>query len=314
MKASWYAPAGEYCKDHTIIERDGRYHLFSISGTEGTSWYYSDSESRLSHSVSDNLRDWTFVGHVLSARGEMPAFPELDIEAPWREDKVWAPHCIEADGKYWMFYTGVEHHVITPDSYTSPHGYHVQRICLATSTDLVHWEHRSEPVFVETSAMTSHPGAALRDPMVLRDEAGGRWIMYVTMYTEDFRNAVGALLSDDLLHWSFDRFVYIEPLGSDIITESPFVTEHGGNYYLFVNKGYAVADNPLGPFSACIAYEGEQDGWGAGENFVVGGKLRRSILGGEGRIVEQGEPYGGQIAVFDLEWTGTGFRYAPLSL
>ena len=310
MGASWYAPEGEYCKDHTIIERNGEYHLFSISGTAATSWYYSDSESRLSHSVSSDLRNWTFKGHVLPARGTMPPCPSMQIHEPWREDKIWAPFCLQAKGKYWMFYAGIEHDILTPDADTMPYGRHVQRICLATSADLLSWERHPDPVFVETPEMSPHPGAALRDPMIMRDEAADRWIMYVTMYAEDQRNAVGALVSDDLLRWSFERFVYVEPLGSDIITESPFVSEIGGRYYLFVNKGYAESAHPLGPFSPCISYDGEQPGWGAGENIVIGGRLRRSLLGGENLIAEKGIRYGGQIALFDLIWTGSRFRYA----
>jgi sucrose-6-phosphate hydrolase SacC (GH32 family) len=310
MNAFWYAPQGEYCKDHTIIEKDGAFHLFSISGSAGTSWYYSDSESKLSHSVSEDLKNWSFIEHVLPAREEMP--PNKYTEGKkWREDKVWAPHCIEHNNKYFMFYTGVEHLELSKGDYYPSWSKHVQRICLATSTDLVTWTRHPEPVFTETQEMTSHPGAALRDPMVMWDRINLRWLMYVTMYTEDYQNAVGVLLSENLYDWSFKQFVYIEPKDSEIITESPFVSEYKGKYYLFVNKGYSVSGSPMGPFPPCIQYLGEQPGWGAGENLIINGKIRRSLVGGGGLILENGTRYGGQIALFDLEFVNNGIRYAP---
>jgi hypothetical protein len=313
VSASWYAPAGEYCKDHTIIERDGLFHLFSISGTAGTSWYYTNSESKLSHSVSADLRRWEFRGHVLSARGELMA--GAPGTRPWREDKVWAPHCIEADGRYHMFYTAVEHQHTARDEFdlTTGREIHVERICVATSTDLEQWTASPTPVFEETADTSAHPGRALRDPMVLRDEGRGIWVMYVTMLTAEGRNAVGALTSPDLADWSFERFVYIERQDAETTTESPFVTTWADSFFLFMNDGYAVSDDVLEPFGEVRGYSGRVPGWGAGENLLVDGMLRRSLIGGAPLIHENGKPYGGQVALFDVAITAEGVSILPFS-
>lgn len=67
----------------------------------------------------------------------------------------------------------------------------------------------------------------------------------------------------------------------------------------------------MGPFPPCRPYLGEQPGWGAGENIIIGGKMRRSLIGGKGLIIENSIGYGGQVALFDLEWVDEGIRYAP---
>jgi len=313
LNASWYAPEGEYCKDHTVIEREGLFHPFSISGTAGTSWYYTDSESKLIHSVSADLRNWEFRGHVLAARGELAADPAG--HHTWREDKVWAPHCIEADGTYHMFYTAVEHDHVARDEFDLDSGLkgHVERICVATSTDLQHWTASPTPVFEETAESAAQPGRALRDPMVLRVEDRGIWVMYVTMLTAESRNAVGVLISTDLTAWSFERFAYVEPLGAEISTESPFVTKAGDAFFLFMNEGYAVSDNALGVFGGLRRYSGDLPGWGAGENLMLDGVLRRSLIGGAPLIRENGTRYGGQVALFDLDIQTDGVSISPFT-
>lgn len=300
---AWYAPPGEYCKDHTVIEHAGRYHLFGISGHAGTSWYYNrDSEARFSHSVSTDLVRWHPVGHLLQARGVIEATLPDGTARVWREDKVWAPHCVEAFGEFYMFYTAVEHDHVARDEYdvTSGPERHVQRICVARSSDLEHWVASTTPVFEESGQFSSHPGAALRDPMVLRDARSGSWLMYVTMLTEDGRNAVGALTSEDLLSWEFARFVYLEPDDAAVITESPFVTESDGTYYLFMNDGFATAPDPLGPFGGLRQYSGPVPGWGAGENLLTKGAWVRTLIGGAPLIFENGRRIGGQLAAFQL--------------
>lgn len=316
-KLVWYAPEGKYYKDHTIIEKDGLYHVFAISGDENTSWYYTDSESILSHSVSEDLVNWRYVDEVVPARGIMGSCEKFGL-TQWREDKIWAPHCIFAKGKYWMFYAGIEHPELGPNDDTSNMGrIHVQRICLATSTDLEKWERYPEPLFVETPDMSSHPGHALRDPMVMWCEEKSKWLMYVTMCTEDYQLGVGVLESDDLLDWEYHGFAFLAEKGSNIITESPFVSKIEGSYYIFINKGILKSKDAYGPFTDFQPYNGEIAcwGWGAGENIMVNGSLKRSLIGGhDGRIKENGKVYGGQLCVFNLEFIDGKFYYRSLTL
>jgi len=95
-----YAPPGEYVKDHTIVRPNGLYHLFSISGTRGCYHGYNGNEETISWSTSRDLVQWEFRGHVLHAAQRAGAFDQHEI---------WAPYCVEAGGRFFLFYTGVVH-------------------------------------------------------------------------------------------------------------------------------------------------------------------------------------------------------------
>ena len=57
----------------------------------------------------------------------------------WDNLHVWAPHIVEQDGVFYMFYTGV---TWVPGVYNR-----YQRMGVATSTDLETWNRLDEPVF-----------------------------------------------------------------------------------------------------------------------------------------------------------------------
>ena len=49
--------AREYASDHTLVRRDGWWHLYSISGQAGLNWFYSGNEETLSWSISRDLQN-----------------------------------------------------------------------------------------------------------------------------------------------------------------------------------------------------------------------------------------------------------------
>ena len=83
-------------------------------------------------------------------------------------------------------------------------------------------------------------GFEARDPMVLR--VGDRWVMYYTATSEPHggNHIVAAAESSDLTHWSGRRQVYRDPMTGTMAgpTESPFVCEHDGTYYLLIGPDY----------------------------------------------------------------------------
>lgn len=95
-----YAPPGEYIKDHSFVYHDGWWHLFSISGTQGYYHGYNGNEETFSWSISKNLIDWEFRGHVMH--------PSLR-EGTFDRHEVWAPFCLKANDSFYMFYTGIVH-------------------------------------------------------------------------------------------------------------------------------------------------------------------------------------------------------------
>ncbi|MEU6981922.1 glycosyl hydrolase family 32 [Streptomyces sp. NPDC046324] len=106
-------------------------------------------------------------------------------------------------------------------------------INLATSTDLFTWTREpSGPLF---------RGRAARDPMVLR--VGGEWVMYYTELSDvGGHHVVAYRRSADLLHWSEPGVAFTDAStdATVSVTESPYVVQRDGWYYLFIGprNGY----------------------------------------------------------------------------
>lgn len=197
-----------YINDHTFFrDHEGAWHLVGITHAEPAKPH---DEKHLAHATAPALHGpWTKQPFALSA------------EPAWGETQLWAPHVIEHDGMFWMFYCG-----------GGPS--HLEyRIQLATSPDGWTWtRHPANPLIID--------GYEARDPMVLR--AGGRWIMYYTATSapEGGHHIVAAATSDDMVHWHGRTVVfqddYVGTYGGP--TESPFVVERGGRYYLFIGPDW----------------------------------------------------------------------------
>ncbi|WP_405697843.1 family 43 glycosylhydrolase [Streptomyces sp. NBC_01185] len=203
-----------YLNDHTLIKALGRWHLFSIVGPSAPRGESPDSAAEVSFvhaSAPSPQGPWT--SHVDALTVDPDYFGE---------EHLWAPHVVEADGTFWMFYAGG--------------GGSGAAISLATSTDLFTWNREpSGPLF---------RGIAARDPMVLR--AGGEWVMYYTELAGSGHHIVAHRRSTDLLHWSEPGVAFTDASTDTTVsvTESPYVVERDGWYYLFIGPqgGYEGTD------------------------------------------------------------------------
>ena len=230
-----YETPFKFVKDFSIIKGpDGLWHVFSITGdfTLGHDWYPDGQERTFSHGTSPDLRHWTYHAPVLSISDD----PYPDGNGEYKNRNIWAPHVIEQDGTYYMFYTSV-------NEYAS------QTISIATSKDLFNWvDHPGNPVFsledVEWANWRRTGFSSCRDPMVLAD--GGRFYLYVTAEAaqgED-RGIVVVAESEDLLNWGSPRVAVCAP----VVSESAHVWKSGGKYYMVTSSiGAAtyVSDNPV---------------------------------------------------------------------
>lgn len=193
-----------YINDHCFIQaRDGMWHVFGITHPEPAN---PQDETFLVHAIAPDLMGpWTKRAPVMHA------------DKALGETVIWAPHVIEHEGQYWMFYCagGASHARF--------------RIHMATSTDLQTWQrHPANPLLID--------GFDARDPMVMRH--GDQWILYYTANATPHggNHIVAAVTSRDLVHWS-DRQVVFRSLAVGTAggpTESPFVVARNGRFYLFV--------------------------------------------------------------------------------
>ncbi|MEN8202320.1 MAG: family 43 glycosylhydrolase [Bacteroidota bacterium] len=211
--AGKFAEPGGNVVDHAIIKVDGQWHLFYIRGVAATNWP-DFPEANFGHAVTGDLLNWEIHEPFLQTdKSEFDSY------------QVWAPHVIEHNDMYWMFYTGVN------DSVS-------QAICLATSDDLHHWErYEKNPVLnsLPWGFWDETHWSDCRDPMVLKE--GDTFYCYYTATrtvpeTGGHESCMGMASSKDLIHWNDEGFQRLE---HSLTTppESPFVIKMNGIFYLF---------------------------------------------------------------------------------
>ena len=252
-----YAPPGEYMKDHSLVCHDGWWHLFNISGTAGYYHGYNGNEETVAWSISRDLVEWEFRGHVLHA-SQWPGF--------FDQHEVWAPFCMKAPDGFYLFYTGIVHPTRPMEyrrlghSHPWVHAGHRETQGLARSTDLTDWVK-----VCDRERGLDIPG---RDSHVVRDEEGDRWLLYSTIGTVKAHVSE----SDDLAHWrplglcaEFPPLAADHPglpptargLGGHLHTsESLTVMRHplSGRWIMVGNWQYILSDDPLRfrPEDACV--------------------------------------------------------------
>lgn len=264
-----------YLNDHTLLKADGRWHLFGIVGDSAPPGRSPDSAAEVSFahaSAPGPYGPWTAHADALTVD---PGYHG--------EEHLWAPHVIEAGGAYRMFYAAG--------------GSDGAAINLATSTDLFTWTRvPTGPLF---------RGRAARDPMVLR--VGGQWVMYYTeVSAADGRHLVCHRRSDDLLHWSEPGTAFADATTEATgvsVTESPFVVERDGWYYLFIGprNGYDGTDvlASRDPFRFTL------DGW-AGH---VPGHAVEAVTDGQNWYASAAGWFGKGVSLAPLEWRDTPPRW-----
>lgn len=180
--------------DHAWVEAAGVYHLFHHAG--GTSQHIFHLTTTDMESVS-----LASSGAVLSP-----------TEGAWDSHGIWAPSIVEADGVYFMFYTGTTGPGQDPQA--------IQRIGVATSTDLVQWDKypttdcpgvAGDGCVYDCNATWTAWGnggdydAQCRDPFVLWDAEQARWVMFVTVRLDvpgSLSEGISVATSTDLVHWT----------------------------------------------------------------------------------------------------------------
>ena len=185
--------------DHWIWDswgaHDGEHHhLFFLRASRAL----RDPDRRhlratIGHARSTDLRTWELLPDAL-----VPAdSPAWDDQATWTGSVVRGP-----DDVWRMYYTGVSR---------AERGL-VQRVGVATSTDLMTWRRvgdgpllEADPRWYEKLDLDAWIDEAWRDPYVLADPAGDGWHMLLTARVREGdaagRGVIGHATSPDLERW-----------------------------------------------------------------------------------------------------------------
>jgi predicted GH43/DUF377 family glycosyl hydrolase len=128
------------------------------------------------------------IGYAESTDGlhfKVRSEPVLSPEAEYEKNGgVEDPRVVRIDGIYYLTYTGYD--------------LHSAQLCLATSTDLIHWERKGVilPAYKGTwNEQWTKSGT------IVPNKIAGKWWMYY-LGTRKGRDYMGLAQSDDLLHWA----------------------------------------------------------------------------------------------------------------
>lgn len=173
---------------------------------------------------SANLTDWTDHGVIVTQN-----------KVPWvrpNSYSMWAPDCIERNGKYYFYFP-----TAAADTITYGRGFSIG-VAIADKPE--------GPYVPQPTPIRSVRGI---DPNVFIDNDGQAYLYWSA------GNIYGAKLKDNMLELASEVKILGE-LPTKGLKEGPYLFERNGIYYLTYphveNKierlEYAIGDNPLGPF------------------------------------------------------------------
>ncbi len=173
---------------------------------------------------SSNLTEWEDHGMIVSQEN-----------VPWADEEaysMWAPDCIEKDGKYYFYFPTRK-----KEASSNEKGFSIG-VAVA--------DHPEGPFVPQDEPIKGVRGI---DPNVLIDHDGQAYLYWSEGHI------YGAKLKDNMLELASPPKI-LKDLPSKGLKEGPFVFEREGIYYMTFphveNKTerleYAIGDNPLGPF------------------------------------------------------------------
>ena len=245
--------------DFWLARNGADYHIFylqaprSLGDPDLRHWNVS-----IGHAVSQDLRNWRVLPDALHPSSSKA----------WDDYTTWTGSVIQHKGLWYLFYTG---------GAQAEEGL-VQRIGLATSSDLLHWKKypanpliTADPRWYELLDIDLWHDQAWRDPWVFHHPEQGDFHALITARANhgppDGRGVIGRARSDDLINWEVLPPV-TDPGDFGHMEVPQWVCIQGRYYLLFCASAsvqsaarrrrtglapltgihYLVSDDPLGPF------------------------------------------------------------------
>jgi beta-fructofuranosidase len=179
--------------DFWLVRDRGLHHVFYLQAPRALGQpELRHHNASIGHAASSDLHSWQVLPDALHP-GPVGSWDDL---------ATWTGSAIDHQGRWYMLYTGINH---------AERGL-IQRIGLAVSDDLVHWEkHPANPVleadrrWYDLLDQTRWRDQSWRDPWLFRDPDDGAFHALVTARSRlgapDGAGVVGHARSLDLVNW-----------------------------------------------------------------------------------------------------------------
>ena len=223
---------------HEWRDQQALYHLFYLQAPRRLDDpHLRHSVATVGHAVSRDLHEWEPRGTVL----------EAGQPGSWDDRAIWTGSVIIRNSLAYMFYTALSYNEKVP----------VQRIGLAVSSDLEHWERHPDNPLLEVDTRwyevqnTEYQDAQTwRDPYVVYSSDEETYYMFLSARVHhgphDGRGVIGLARSTNLLSW--EVLPPVSPPGDFTEMEVPQVVFANGRYYLLfcAARHSAVRLSPTG--------------------------------------------------------------------
>lgn len=288
--------ADKWVWDFWLAQSGDQHHIFYLQAPrelgEPARRHHNAS---VGHAVSRDLKDWLILPDALGP-GESGA---------WDDIATWTGSVIEHEGRWQMLYTGIS---------TADDGL-IQRIGLATSNDLVHWEkHAANPVieadarWYETLDLNRWRDQSWRDPWLFRlEEDDGFFHALITARSltaaADAAGIVAHARSRDLISW--EVLPPIEMHAEFAQAEVPQLVRLNGKHGLLIS---CLAEDHSSERLARVGVPGQTGSYLLSSDGELG-----PYAPAVGPVFEPGTPYG-QVYAGKLvetapgQWALMGFR------
>ena len=211
--------------DFWLARDRGDHHLFYLQAPRSLGGpALRHQNASIGHAISSDLRSWQVLPDALHPG---PA-------GSWDDLATWTGSAIAHDGRWYMLYTGI----------SRSEGGLIQRIGLAVSDDLLHWEkHPANPVleadprWYDLLDRTRWRDQSWRDPWLFRDPDDGSFHALITARSRlgrpDGAGVVGHARSLDLVDW--EVLPPMTPHGEFAQVEAPQLVRLNGRYQILVS-------------------------------------------------------------------------------
>ena len=262
-----YHPEGLYFWDSWYFTRGDEVHVIHLQKKRPGSKRPDRDDGALGHAVSADLLTWK----------ELPVAVHPGREGSIDDNEIWTGCTYEHDGTYYLYYT----------ARTLREKGRIQRICLATSKDTIHWTKHPRPVIVPDPRW--YVEGDCRDLIIQKHPETGEFHgFYATALPAKElveTAAIAHVRSRDLIHWTHEPPVYT-PTGYGVV-EVPDVFYLDGRWWMICLTGH--------PYGARAGFT---------DLYIVSGTIYASSERLEGPYREGGD----NVLIGSMEFNGFSCR------